>query len=171
MKVLQEAIRKLMVTDVQGLDPVSIYLEDNGAGQGKITVTCFNESWTARWGGMGNRTVAEFVRSCDNQYLAKNLSKIPSEIDDVGRIPKDLIKIILEKRKRTDLTAEQARDYYDRADGLRHFDPSELLNQHDLFYDLYGEEWWHCIPKKSNPDYEYLCRIITTVKEALKEVT
>lgn len=114
MKVISEVIRKLTVTYVQGLDPISIYLEDNGAGQGKITITCFDQSWTSYWGGMGNRTVAEFVRSCDNQYLAKNLSRIPSEVNDVKRIPKDLIKIILGKRKANELTAEQARDYYDR---------------------------------------------------------
>jgi hypothetical protein len=40
MKILQEAIRKLLVTEVQGLDPISIYLEDCGAGHGKITITC-----------------------------------------------------------------------------------------------------------------------------------
>lgn len=170
MKVISEVIRKLTVTYVQGLDPISIYLEDNGAGQGKITITCFDQSWTSYWGGMGNRTVAEFVRSCDNQYLAKNLSRIPSEVNDVKRIPKDLIKIILGKRKADELTAEQARDYYDRVDGLRHLEPEEIMSKHDLLYDLYGDEWWYCIPKKPNPDYEYLCRIITAVREALKEV-
>lgn len=170
MKVLQEVIRKLLVTDVQRLDPISIYLEDNGAGQGKITITCFGESWTSYWGGMGDRTIAQFVMSCDNHYLAKNLSKIPCEIDDLTGLQKDLVKVVFKKRREKELNATEARDLYDEVDGLRHLEPSEILTKHDLLYALYGDEWWHCIPKKPNPDYEYLCRIITTVKEALKEV-
>jgi hypothetical protein len=160
-------IRKLLVTEVQSLDPVSIYLEDNGAGHGKITLTCYDQSWTAYWGGMGNRTVAEFVRSCDNQYLAKNLSRIPSEVDDLTKLRQDLLKTVLTKRKALELNGEEAREYFDE---IKSFDPEEIMTKHNLLYKLYGDEWWQCIPKKSNPDYEYLCRIITTVKEALKEV-
>lgn len=170
MKVLQTAVRQLTITDVERLDPISVYLEDYGIGQGKITITCFGESWTAFWGGMGNRTLSEFVKSCDNHYLAKNLSKIPSEIDDFTKLQKDLVKVVLKKRRADELNAQEARDFYDQVDGLRHLEPSEILTKHNLLYNLYGDEWWYCIPKKPNPDYEYLCRIITTVREALKEV-
>jgi hypothetical protein len=167
MKVLQEVIRKLLVTDVQRLDPISIYLEDNGAGQGKITITCFGESWTSYWGGMGDRTIAQFVMSCDNHYLAKNLSKIPCEIDDLTKLRQDMLKTILSKRKALEINGEEARECFD---GIKDLDPEEIMTQHEFLSLCYGDEWWYCVPKKPNPDYEYLCRIITTVKEALKEV-
>jgi hypothetical protein len=167
MKIEKETVQKLLVKDVQGLDPVSIYLEDIGKGQGKVTITCFGESWTSYWGGMGNRTVAEFVRSCDNQYLAKNLSRIPCEIDDLTKLHQDMLKTILSKRKALEINGEEARECFD---GIKDSDPEEIMTQHEFLSLCYGDEWWYCVPKKPNPDYEYLCRIITTVKEALKEV-
>jgi hypothetical protein len=33
--------------------------------QGKITINYWDSSWNAYWGGMGPRTVAEFVADCD----------------------------------------------------------------------------------------------------------
>jgi len=170
MKVSKEVVQKIQIREVERLDPISVYLEDIGTGRGKITITCFGKSWTSYWGGMGNRTVSEFVRSCDNHYLAKNLSSIPSQVDDLSGLRTDMLKVIIRKRKVLELNAEQAREHYDRVDDLRHYEPSEILTKHDLLYDLYGEEWWYSIPKKPNPDYEYLCRIITAVKEALSQV-
>jgi hypothetical protein len=171
MKVEQEMIRKLVVTEVERLDPITIYLEDFGPCQGKITITCFNESWTARWGGMGNRTVAEFVKSCDNHYLAKNLSDIPCEINDPEHLCKDMLKKILSMRRAHDVNDGEARKFYDQACLCKHIESDEIINEHqDLLAFCYGDEWWYSIPKKPNPDYEYLCRIITAVREALKEV-
>lgn len=167
MRIEQVTIQKILVTELQGLDPISIYLEDLGTGRGKITITCFDQSWTSYWGAIGNRTIAEFITACDIQYLAKNLSKIPAEINDRTSIIEDLFKTIIRKRRANELDPIEAREYYDIVDGLQHLEPIEILSKHDLFYDIYGDEWWHCIPTKPNPDYEYLCRIITAVKEAL----
>jgi hypothetical protein len=35
--------------------------------------------------------------------------------------------------------------------------------------DIFGEEWWYGLPTIPNPKYTYLCKILTTVKTALKE--
>jgi hypothetical protein len=114
---------------------------------------------------MGNRTVSEFVRSCDNQYLANKLSRIPTEVDDLSHLHDVMLKIVITKRKALEVNTEEARDYYDR---IKHSGLDELIDEHDLLAFCFGDEWWYSIPKKPNPDYEYLCRIITTVKEALK---
>ena len=37
-------------------------------------------------------------------------------------------------------------------------------------YDIFGDEWYDCLPTKPNPNYQYLCRILDVVREALKEV-
>jgi len=36
----------------------------------------------------------------------------------------------------------------------------------DVFREVFGDDWYDNLPKKTNPDYLYLCRIIDTVKEA-----
>jgi hypothetical protein len=37
-------------------------------------------------------------------------------------------------------------------------------------YDVFGDEWWYDFPKKPNPKYEYISKIVDIVKEALKNV-
>jgi len=54
----------------KSLDPVTVFLEDLGPGQGGVTVTCYGEAWACTWGAMGELTVREFVVSVDAGYLA-----------------------------------------------------------------------------------------------------
>ena len=53
-----------------GLDPITAYFEDYAAGQGRVTVACYGDAWTASWGAMGDCKVREFVASVDAGYLS-----------------------------------------------------------------------------------------------------
>jgi hypothetical protein len=172
MVVAEKLIQKIDITEVQGLDPISVYLEDPTPGKGRITIICYGESWTASWGSMGNRTISEFFKSCDNQYLAKNLSKIPSEINDPDALIKDMKKTIIKNRRSRGWGPNDSRNLFD---DISLYDYNSLLDssgeaKSTLIPKVYGNEWWYCIPKKENPDYTYLCRIIDAVKEALKQI-
>jgi hypothetical protein len=161
-------VRKIMVTEINGLDPIAIYLEDLGTGKGKIIITCYNQSWTSYWGGMGDRTISAFVKSCNNHYLAKNLSRIPVEIDDYDALKLDMLKKITEKRKTLELNELDARCAYGN---IESYDAEELCkDRHDLLTLCYGDEWWYCIPKRINPEYVYLGKILTIVKDALIDI-
>jgi len=166
MNIEKETVQKITIRDVAGIDVIALYLEDQGVGRGKAIITCWENSWTAYWGGIGNRTIAEFIISCDNHYLAKNFSRIPIEIDDPDKLIEDMKKTIIEKRKGLELTADDAREYFD---DVLSSNSDEIMSDHNLLFNVYGEEWWYNIPKKSNPDYVYLCKILTTIKEALSK--
>lgn len=168
MKIESTNVRKIMVTEISGLDPIAIYLEDFGIGKGKIIITCYDQSWTSYWGGMGDRTISAFIKSCDNHYLAKNLSRIPVYINDYDALKADMLKKIIEKRKARELNALDARYAYDNIDG---YEEEELYrDKQDLMTICYGDEWWCCIPEKINPEYVYLGKILTVVKEALIDI-
>lgn len=165
MKIEQSTVRKLSVSELDRLDPLTIFLEDLGVAQGRITITCYGESWTAYWGGMGNRTLAQFFLSCNNSYLAKNLSSIKSEVNDPDKLSEAMRKEIITRRRQKYISENEARDWYDAT-----VDSDDLMEKYDLLYRVFGDEWWHAIPVKPNPEYVYLCRIIDAVKGALKEV-
>jgi hypothetical protein len=166
MKIDKEMVQKIMISDIKGLDPIAVYLEDQGKGCGKITITCYGQSWTSYWGAMGEgHTIATFVASRNNDYLAKKLSDIKSEVNDPDKLLEDMKKNIIIKRKALELNEKDAREYYDEVDFS---DAESIMANHDLLYKVYGDEWWCCLPKSPNSEYEYLCRILTTVKEALK---
>ncbi len=68
--------RAFRITDVQALDPITVYLEDHEPGRGTLTVRCFDRAWTCYWGSMGGgATLAEFMRRVDAGYIANCLMR------------------------------------------------------------------------------------------------
>lgn len=147
MKVETSQIKKLKITGIERLDPVSVIFEDFGPGQGKIIIECYGKAWSAYWGGMGDRTISEFFCSCDDGYLSNNLSNINSSVYDEDKIREDA------KQKGIECWCD---------------DP---WNDHEFMTAMYGSEmhdWSYQLPTKTNPDYEYLCRIIHAVQDGIK---
>jgi len=147
MKIEKSSITKILITDIDRLDPVSVYAEDLGPHQGKITITCYGKAWTAYWSGMGDLTISEFFVSCDEHYIANKLSDINSESFDIDAIRKDA----------EEKGVECWRD-----------DP---WNDYEFMKDMYGPDmvdWSDKLPKKTNHEYEYLCRIIKAVQYAFR---
>lgn len=148
MKIECTQVTKLVLSELDRLDPVAVIAEDIGPRQGKITITCYGKSWTAYWGGMGNSTISDFFCSCDEHYIAKNLSDIDSEIYDIDAIRK--------------AAKEKGVDCY----------RDDPWNDYEFMNAIYGGdmyEWYDSLPMMANPEYEYLCRIIKAVQTGLGE--
>lgn len=92
LQVERSTVTKLVITGAPRLDPITVFLEDFGrrdcptesnpnyqTAQGKITINCWDNSWNAYWGGMGPRTVAEFVADCGWDYDFGNFKGPPTE--------------------------------------------------------------------------------------------
>lgn len=62
------------IPDSPDLDPVVVFLQDTAPNQGQITVTCFNEAWTAYFDSMGYPSIVEFLASVSDGYLARKLA-------------------------------------------------------------------------------------------------
>lgn len=56
-----------------GLDPITVYVEEYRPGSSRITVQCYAQAWTAYWGAHGARPVERFVASADADYVADGL--------------------------------------------------------------------------------------------------
>lgn len=65
------------------LDPITVMIQDIAPGQGRITITCYDQSWTSSWGAMGaDRTVRRFFIAVDSGYLVSCLQSGTSRPDD-----------------------------------------------------------------------------------------
>lgn len=142
MKIKNDMVPTLLLTDLDRLDPIKVFYEDFEIGQGQITIICYGEAWTAYWGAIGERSIIEFVLSCDEHYLAKNLSNISSTVIDYDAIGKEINNDV---------------------------DRDNLAMFFDELSQVYGHEWYMDLPEITNPDYQYLCRIILAVQAGLKE--
>lgn len=73
MKIENAITRTILIRDIPSLDPVTVVFRDESPGRGEIIVECYGKAWAAFWGAMGNKTVREFVASCDADYIANKL--------------------------------------------------------------------------------------------------
>lgn len=170
MKVSEQLIRRLTISEVPCLDPIRVMLEDIGPGQGRINIECYGKSWACYWGGMGKDTLTQFFIGCDEHYLAGKLSSIDSEVFDPDGLKDMLKREVIEERRRGG-TKRQARKDWLAIEEVNFPDrENDLWAICDTMHSLIGDEWWYRLPHKTNPDYAYLCRIIKTVQAALKEL-
>lgn len=195
MKVETSTVTKIVISDVPRLDPITVFLEDYGlrdcghekdpnykTGAGKITINCWDKSWNAFWGGMGPRTVAQFIRACDAHYILNCLSRGLSSTRFTGdALHKFATRCIVERRRgknlqqweQGSLDKEDARSLWRRIDDLRHIETTnESWHQSELLTELFGDEWHYPIGDSAveeNHDYSYLLRIIEAVQKAFAQ--
>lgn len=167
MNIETKQITTLRITDVAGLYPVTVYLENYQPGMGKITIECWGKSWTASWGAMGGDRIEQFFCRCDEHYLAKNLSGVTSDIFDEDAAQDMVKKSILELRKSDEIPGWEARGALDALESYEH-EHDYMTSDNEVIQQVIGSEPWNTDwPTKQNPDYAYLCLIINTVKKAL----
>lgn len=194
MHIETSQITKLSITDLMGephrLDPVSVFLEDLGVRassgdhktrQGKIIIECYGKSWSAYWGSMGDRTVAQFFSDEHSEYLIGCLAPSLRSSQFSGDALVDKAKrVVLDcRRGRTanhhpySMDKEDARRLFDRIDDeLRHVEREDHCWIHsDLLTELFSDEWWHDAgdATEPNPDYQYLQRIVLAVQAGIQQ--
>ena len=104
---------------------------------------------------MGGRSVEAFFISCDDHYLAKNLSSIRDEVMAEGEALTNYVRgHIIQRRKWGEFDKERARELWGDAEGI------EITNSYcsnpGLMTAVVGDEWWYDLPMVDNPDYTYL---------------
>ena len=163
MNIQHGKIDKILITNVPHLDPISVFLEDCGAGRGQVTIECFGKAWSYFWGGIGGKSIGEFFYSCDNHYLrGKFAPELKSTIRDEDGLPNHAKKHILSRRREDSISKETARKLYDLAENL-------CRDNENAMYDIYGDEWWDYEPTVVNPEWEYLGRILDAVKDGVNQ--
>jgi hypothetical protein len=191
--VQQILIQKLVISQVQGLDPINVFIEDLGPGSGTLTLTCHDRSWTTGWNAMGDtHTVARFIGRCDNDYLVNCLSRGLSATRFSGDALAKHARLSILARRRAAisrdqtslpkglaiwdgdgqaLTCEEAREQYVAAEAL---ESCQSLAEcpATLMAELFGEEWWFAADNATepNPSYRYLVRIVEALREAVKSL-
>jgi len=201
MNIERTQVTKLVITGAEALDPITVILEDLGSRthkregepdhisrQGKVIIECYGESWSGYWGGMGNRTVAQFITDESVEYVVGCLAR-GSVIDRqvfCGQTLEDAVRriIVACRRGRESWRYEcghiddkdEARRLYDEAENLRHFDTAEGLmhsrDASDLLTVLFGDEWHYAVSDHAfvtHPKRLYLARIVKAVQDGLSQ--
>lgn len=163
MKIEKTQCEKIYISRVNDLDPITVFLEDDG----HITIRCYKDIWSAFWARMGDMTLSQFFLTCDNSYLANKLSNIESNIVDHDAFIKIARKTIGRRLARGEIKKQIAKSLLEE---LEDCEPEYTsAGNYTLFTSIFGDrDWVFELPKITNPKYAYLCRIIDTVKNALR---
>ena len=144
MKITESQVRKLTLTDIDSLDPVSVFLEDFGVGQGRVTIECFGDAWSYYWGAMGDSNLIEFLKDANADYISNKLFNGQKRVVDYDKIA-------------TDINEEWV-------------DEMTLQDHEAKLVEYYGEDWMFDLPSSLNHHYEYVVMIVNAVKEALGKI-
>ncbi len=68
MKVTENQVKSILITDVSRLDPIRVYWQDfgkdqsnkEGGNRGMLTFVCYGDAWSVYWPAMGDNTIVEF---------------------------------------------------------------------------------------------------------------
>ena len=176
MRIEKSISEKTLICDLPHMDPIAVYTEDLGKSCGKLTITIWNEAWSYGWSGMGDKTIKEFVISCDNSYLFDKLcgrknGREPDYVKFCNNLRKDVIRY----RRDGLLNHIQARKCWNIITYLsdEEMSPEFLFNDHE-FERLIKELGYDIIdvitdlPTKPSGDYIHFCKILDTIKEVFK---
>lgn len=168
MKITTETIQSLVITGAERLDPIRVMWTDYGPGQGRITITCWDDAWSNYWGAMGpGWTMQTFFMKASVDYLAGKLKNgLPEQVTDEDALEQGCRKTVLELRRERDLDKDAARDLWDEID-FADFDQPWQVHA-DLLEKIFGDDWYHALPRRTNPQYTHLCHIVRAVKEGFQ---
>lgn len=185
MKIEISKVKKLRITELLNgphrLDPVTVYAENFGNGQGKIVVECYGRSWSAYWGAMGC-DLEDFFLSAGTDYIISYFDSAMRPVAYDATQAADRLKEIIIKRRLLQrdgykpkdwnyesLDKDDARELWDKVEDEHFYD--DPAGNSNLICEVVGhDEWWNALPESPNPDYLYLQRIINAVKDAFKQL-
>ena len=137
-----------VITGWDRLDAVTVYVTNYKLGQGKLVIECYGDAWAHYWGGMGERTLQEFVLGAENDYLLGKLLKETRQTDF------DEINELAHKRGFPNICVT--------SDVEVAMEASEMSR-------CFGSDWYMDLPRCYTTEYHYLGRILNAVKAAFND--
>jgi hypothetical protein len=67
--------RTFRIEGVEGLDPVTVLIDNESLGRGLVVVECYGRSWSAFFGATGQTSMEMFLSRLDADYLASALTR------------------------------------------------------------------------------------------------
>lgn len=170
MTITKSLVEKIQIIDAApNIYSINAFFENYGEGRGKVTIESDGDAWSYFWGAMGeDHTIKSFFLKAGTDYLVKKFHMgIDTTITDesMEALQEAAKQFILAARKNEEISKEEA---YFKWEHMNVIDDRGVdLNADNLYY-IFGDEYWNDLPQIPNPKYQYLCQIVDSVKEAIK---
>lgn len=192
MKIEIGNIKQIKISDVEGLDPIRVMVEEYGHGEAKVIIDCYGQSWSSYWGSMGGtlrefftRTNVDYLLNCFDRGLRPTTQELDTQAMQTTFVEK-VRETVIERVKdgytkcpcnrevydeclNVDLQAiapEHPYDYW----SFDHYSMTEASWEAVFSDKEYFSEWMNnSVPEEYLPnwDYLYLHKIVSTVREGV----
>lgn len=177
MKIEQSQITKLVLSELEKLDPISVFIEDIAPQQGKITIECYGKAWSTYFSGCGGNGLANFIIAQHTEYLVDRFDGHLQKYEpDFDQFLDEMRAKLIEMRKDQWISKDLARELYDITDWSHYVtdNPYEPIKNPCFInsgeFDELGFEGFD-VPERISSEYAYLCRIVDAVRDGLKQIT
>lgn len=177
MQIEQSQVTKLKLSELEKLDPITVFIEDIEPRQGKITIECYCKSWSTYFSGCGDNGLANFLISQHTEYLVNRFDgHLQKYVPDFEQYLEEMREKLIEMRKDQWISKELARELYDISDWSQYVtaNPYEPIKNpcfiNSAEFDEVGFEGFD-VPERISTEYAYLCNIVDAVKDGLKQIT
>lgn len=172
MKTKNVEVSAFRILNAPGLDSITVHIENTATGAGQITLTCCGEAWNHFWPRMGEQhTLETFFLSASTDYLARKLypDHLQKSVTDFSKVHHQAKATILSDRREHIINKETAKRLWAGIEDLKHLSEDYELQEHlETICEVFGQEWYECLPTTDHHEFTYLCEIIKAVKDALK---
>lgn len=76
MKVTSDNSKHIRIIEIQGLDPIDIFIAHERDNGGQMTIACEGNAFTCHWGAIAGSSIIDFVLSCDIDYLSNKFFSV-----------------------------------------------------------------------------------------------
>ncbi len=73
MNIIRQSAEVFQIREANGLDPITVVMQDCGPGRGKLLLECHGAAWAGYWGAMPNVGLREFLTGADAEYIAHKM--------------------------------------------------------------------------------------------------
>ena len=156
MKVETSQVTKIHISNIEGIEPITVILEDLGQSSGKLIVKCSYEVWTCQLVWSEESSFIETISSMNVEYLQAYLSGSEQFIIDGEKVQSDILHL----RRNKKLDRLTARKLYSVS--FKQFVCVWLAENEKLIARIYGGDK-HSVPHRDNWHYLYERKIFQAV--------
>ncbi|WP_018694320.1 hypothetical protein [Algicola sagamiensis] len=169
MNIETSKVNKLHISNVEGIPPVTVILEDVENCSGRLTVTCGKDIWIIRLTWKHEPSIEKYVAS-DEFYSIYTPGRLHDLLGNSERFSVDTQSIrsdILRLRRAKRLNQRQARRLFNSCSSDFHFD--WLSENRRLINHLYGGLNYK-VPRVQSSQYIYERTVFKAVSDGLLAV-
>ena len=158
MNVTPFYTQSFKITDVDGLDPIDVYIETPNDTSARIIIRCWGTAWTAFYPRLPT-TLEEFFQSRNTEDL---LSDFNTDSDIHNLDFESLAEKVIEEG-----VEEETEELLSDVSNSITFDSLDK-KVWEVFNNYYGDEWPSNVKHVLTPNAKWLTKIINVVKSAMK---